>query len=115
MRVHLVAVMVLIGVPAMAFVITLNRDVGLVPLDGIEAKCQICDRKATRTLQRVAAGLRAKGIYVYPRSEYPGGMPVWCDLHGPDKMRENSKMAYFAAIASFALAGTAYEKIRRSQ
>lgn len=114
MRVSLVTLMVLIGVPAAVFVIMLNREVRLVPLEGIEAKCQACDRRATRTLQRVAAGLRSRGIYVYPRSEYPGGMPVWCDFHGPDKVRENSRLAYFAAIASFALAGTAFEKIRRS-
>jgi hypothetical protein len=40
-------------------------------------------------------------------------MPVWCDLHGPDKVRENSRLAYVAALASFVLAGTVYEKIRR--
>lgn len=102
------------AVPVLAFWLILNRNVRLEPLDGIEAKCVVCDRKATRTLKRVAEGLRTTGIYVYPRSEYPAGMPVWCDHHGPDKIRENAKMAYLAAIAAFALAGTVYEKARRS-
>ncbi len=113
MRVNLVALLTLIGVPVLAFVAMLHRDVRLAPLDGIEAQCTVCDRKATRTLKRIADGLRAKNVYVYNRAEFPNGMPVWCDLHGPDKVRENSRLAYFAAIASFALTGTAYEKIRR--
>jgi len=114
MRVNLIALVVLIVVPALAFVVVLNRDVRLVPLEGLDAKCMLCDRKATRTLKRVAEGLRTKGVYVYNRTEYPAGMPVWCDRHGPDKIRENSRLAYLAAIASFAVAGTAYEKMRRS-
>ncbi|HLK49879.1 MAG TPA: hypothetical protein VKT49_17170 [Bryobacteraceae bacterium] len=115
MRVNLVALVVLILAPALAFVVVLNREVRLLPLEGIDAKCVLCDRKATRTLKRVAEGLRSKGVYVYNRSEYPAGMPVWCDHHGPDKIRENSRLAYFAAIASFALAGTTYEKLRRAR
>ena len=113
MRVNAVALLALIGVPALAFVVMLHREVRLAPLEGIDAKCMVCDRKATRTLKRVADGLRTNRVYVYNRAEFPNGMPVWCDLHGPDKVRENSRLAYFAAIASFALAGTAYEKIRR--
>src|SRR5690242_18557135 len=107
MRVNLIALLVLIVAPVLAFVAVLNRDIQLVPLDRIDAQCMRCDRKATRTLKRVADGLRAKGVYVYEKSEYPG-MPVWCDLHGPDKMKENSRLAYLAALASFAVAGTAY-------
>ena len=115
MRLNILALLVLIAVPVTAFVVMLNRNVRLVPLDGVDAKCMLCDRKATRTLKRVAAGLRTKGVYIYQRSEYPdGGMPVWCDLHGPDKTHENMRLAYLAAIASFALAGTVYEKARRS-
>ena len=114
MRVNLVALVVLLALPALVFTAVLQRDVKLVPLVGIDAKCMVCDRKATRTLKRVAAGLRTRGVYIYEKSEYPSGMPVWCDYHGPDKVRENSRLAYLAAIASFAVAGTAYEKIRRS-
>jgi hypothetical protein len=113
MRANLAALLILIGVPALAFVAMLHREVRLAPLHGIDAKCMVCDRKATRTLQRIADGLRANGVYVYNRSEYPNSMPVWCDLHGPDKVRENSRLAYVAALASFVLAGTVYEKIRR--
>ena len=113
MRVNVVALLTLIGVPALAFVAMVHREVRLAPLDGIDARCLVCDRKATRTLKRIADGLRANRIYVYNRADFPNGMPVWCDLHGPDKVRENSRLAYFAAIASFALAGTVYEKIRR--
>jgi hypothetical protein len=112
MRANLAALLILIGVPALAFFAMLHREVRLVPLPGVDAKCMVCDRKATRTLPRIADGLRAKGVYVYNRAEYPD-MPVWCDLHGPDKVRENSRLAYLAAIASFALVGSAYEKIRR--
>ena len=114
MRVNAVAFLLLIGVPVAAFLVILNRPVRLVPLVGIEARCMVCDRKATRTLKRVADGLRARGVYVYERSEYPSGMPVWCDVHGPDKTRENSRLAYYGAIAAFAVAGTAYEMLRRS-
>jgi len=114
MRVNAVALLLLIGVPIAAFLVILNRPVRLAPLVGIEAKCMVCERKATRTLKRVAEGLRNKGVYVYERSEYPSGMPVWCDLHGPDRTRENSRLAYYGAIAAFAVAGTAYEKMRRS-
>lgn len=113
MRVNVLALLALIGVPVLAFFAMLHRDVRLAPLDGIDARCMVCDRKATRTLKRIADGLRTKGVYVYNRAEFPNGMPVWCDLHGPDKVRENSRLAYFAAIASFALAGTVYEKTRR--
>jgi len=114
MRAKAFALLLLIGVPAAAFLLTLNRPVGLVPLVGIDAKCMVCDRKATRTLKRAAEGLRTKGVFIYERSEFPSGMPVWCDRHGPDKMRENSNLAYGAAIAAFAVAGTAFEMIRRS-
>jgi hypothetical protein len=113
MRVNFIALLVLIAVPAAAFLVTLNREVHLVPLNGVEARCMVCDRKATRTLKRVADGLRAKGVYLYERSEFPQGMPVWCDFHGPDRVRENSRLAYLAAIASFAIAGTVFERIRR--
>lgn len=109
-----VALLALIGVPVAAFLLVLHRPVRLVPLVGIDAKCIVCDRKATRTLRRVAESLRTNGVYVYPRSEYPDGMPVWCDLHGPDTGRENSKLAYYAAIAAFAMAGTVYQKMRRT-
>jgi hypothetical protein len=113
MRTKACALLVLLGLPVAAFLLVVNRSVHLVPLEGIDARCLVCDRKATRTLKRVAQGLRTKGVYVYAREEYPTGMPVWCGLHGPDKYKENSKLAYFAAIAAFAVAGTAYEKIRR--
>jgi hypothetical protein len=113
MRVNVIALLLLIGLPALAFVVILNRDVRLAPLDGIDAQCMVCDRKATRTLKRVADGLHSKGVYIYDRTEYPSGMPVWCDHHGPDKMRENSRLAYLAALAAFALTGVVYERIRR--
>lgn len=115
MRANAAILLVLIAVPVVAFLWMLNRDVPLAPLEGVEAKCMVCDRKATRTLERVADGLRTRGVYIYDRGEYPAGMPVWCGIHGPDKWRENSRLAYFAAIAAFALAGTASEKIRRSR
>lgn len=114
MKTHALVLLVLMAIPVATFLIVLNRDVDLVPLEGIDAKCLICNRKATRTLKRVAEGLRAQGVYVYPRSEYPEGLPVWCDFHGPDKVRENSRTAYFAAIAAFVVAGAVYEKMRRS-
>jgi|SRR5581483_3633299 len=109
-----VALLALIGFPAAAFLLVLHRPVRLAPLVGIDAKCIACDRKATRTLRRVAEGLRTNGVYVYPRSEYPDGMPVWCDLHGPDTVRENSNLAYCAAIAAFAVVGTVCQKMRRA-
>ena len=115
MRAHAIGILFLLTVPAAAFLLALHRPVPLVPLEGIDAKCLVCDRKATRTLKRVAEGLRSKGVYVYEQDEYPSGMPVWCDRHGPDRFRENSKLAYFAAIAAFAVAGTVYEKARRAE
>ena len=115
MRGNAVILLALLVVPVVAFLWMLNRNVPLVPLEGIEAKCMMCDRKATRTLKRVADGLRTRGVYIYERSEYPAGMPVWCDLHGPDKWRENSRLAYFAAVAAFALAGMASQTVRRSR
>ena len=114
LSVKAITLLLLIGVPVVAFLLVLNRNVRLVPLVGLDAKCMVCDRKATRTLKRVAEGLRSQGVYLYERSEYPAGMPVWCDLHGPDKARENSRLAYYAAIAAFAVAGTVYEKMRRA-
>jgi hypothetical protein len=115
MKEKIAAFLALLGVPAAAFVLVLHRPVPLVPLTGFDAKCMVCDRKATRTLRRVAEALRNNGVYLYERSEYPNGMPVWCDLHGPDKVRENSRLAYYAAIAAFAMAGTFYEKMRRTR
>jgi len=105
--------LLLIALPVAAFLITAARDVPMAPLEGIEARCMVCDRKATRTLKRIAEGLRTRGVYVYERTEYPAGMPVWCDRHGPDRLRENSKNAYFAAVAAFAVAGTVCQKMRR--
>ena len=114
MRLNAVAVLVLFAAPVLAFLLVLNRNVPLARLEGFEAKCTVCDRKATRTLRRVAQGMRAQGLYVYRKTEYPGGMPVWCDLHGPDRLQENSGKAYFAAIVAFAVVGSAFEKIRKA-
>lgn len=115
MKSGVAALLLLLAVPAATFVCILNRDIRLAPLEGIDAKCLVCDRKATRTLKRAAEALRTKGIYIYERNDYPNGMPVWCDRHGPEKARENSPMAYLGAIAAFVVAGTAYEKTRRSR
>lgn len=114
MKANIAALLLLALLPAAAFVLALNRPISLVPLEGIDGKCLVCARKATRTLPRVAAGLRDHGVYVYSHSEYPTGMPVWCDRHGPDRFRENSRGAYLAAVAAFVVAGTVCEKVRRS-
>lgn len=114
MRVQALALLLLIAAPAATFGFMLNRDVRLARLEGIDARCLVCNRKATRTLKSAADGLRTRGLYVYDRSEYPGGMPVWCDLHGPGKLRENSRSAYAAALAAFAVAGIISEGIRRA-
>jgi len=114
MRLNTIATIVLLVAPVMAFLLVLNRNVPLVPLDGINARCAVCNRKATRTLKQAADQLRTKGFYVYRTSEYAGGIPAWCDQHGPNKVRENATKAYFAAIIAFAMVGTAYEKMRRS-
>ena len=98
----------------LAFLVVLNRDVPMARLDGIDTRCMACDRKATRTLKRAADDLRTKGLYIYRKSDYPGGIPAWCDLHGPNKMKENSTKAYFAAIFAFAAVGTAYERVRKT-
>jgi len=114
MRLNALVVLILLAVPVAAFLFVLNRDVPLVPLEGIDARCAVCERKATRTLKSAAEELRAKGVYLYRTDDYAGGLPAWCDLHGPSKTRENSTRAYFAAILAFAVAGTAFEKIRKS-
>jgi len=114
MRANAAALLILILLPVASFLLALNRRVPLVPLEGIDARCLVCDRKATRTLERIAEGLRSKGVYVYAQDEYPAGMPVWCDRHGPDRFRENSRLAYFAALAAFAVAATVYTTVRRS-
>ncbi|MBZ5575012.1 MAG: hypothetical protein LAP40_00465 [Acidobacteriia bacterium] len=114
MRLNTIATIVLLAAPALAFLLVLNRSVPLVPLDGIDARCTVCGRKATRTLKRAADELRTKGFYVYRTSEYAGGIPAWCDQHGPSKTSENATKAYFAAILAFAMVGTAYERARRS-
>lgn len=114
MRLNTLALVALFTAPVLAFLLMLHRDIPLVPLEGVDARCAVCGRKATRTLKRAADELRSKGFYVYRTSEYPGGIPAWCDQHGPDKMHENSTKAYFASILAFAAVGLAYEKIRRS-
>jgi hypothetical protein len=114
MRLNALLLLILLAVPVGTFFVVLNRDVPLVPLEGTDAQCAVCERKATRTLKRAAEELRTKGVYLYQTSDYPGGVPAWCDQHGPSKMRENSTRAYFAAILAFAVAGTAFEKIRKS-
>jgi len=114
MRLNAIATIVMLVAPVGAFLLVLNRDIPLVPLDGVDAQCVVCPRKATRTLKRAADELRTKGFYVYRTSDYPGGIPAWCGEHGPNKMRENSTEAYFAAIIAFAVVGTAYEKARRT-
>lgn len=114
MRFNALSLLALIAAPVLAFLVVVNRDIPLVPLEGVDARCVVCGRKATRTLKRAADDLRAKGFYVYRTSEYPGGIPAWCDQHGPDKIHENSTKAYLAAIVAFAVVGAAYEKIRRS-
>jgi len=112
MRLNLFATIALVAAPLLAFLVVLNRNVPLAPLEGIDARCAVCGRKATRTLKRAADELRTKGIYVYRRSDYPTGIPAWCDQHGPNKARENATKAYLAALFAFALVGTAYEKAR---
>ncbi|HJT87342.1 MAG TPA: hypothetical protein VJ732_05785 [Bryobacteraceae bacterium] len=97
------AVLALFAAPLVAFLVAINRPVRLVPLEGIQSRCAVCDRKATRTLPRAAKALRTKGIYVYSATDYPGGLPAWCDLHGPDKVKENAGMAYLSAIGAFLL------------
>ena len=114
MRLNAFVLLLLLAVPIGTFLLVLNRDVPLVPLEGIDAQCAVCDRKATRTLKSAAEQLRTKGVYLYRTDDYARGVPAWCDLHGPDKTRENSTRAYFAAILAFAVAGTAFEKIRKS-
>lgn len=114
MRAQALALLFLIAAPAATFGFMVNRDVSLARLEGIDARCLVCNRKATRTLKSAAEGLRTRGLYVYDRSEYPGGMPVWCDRHGPDKLRENSRSAYAAALAAFAVAGILSKGIRRA-
>src|SRR5215831_18673955 len=114
MRLNALVVLILLAVPVGAFLFVLNRDVPLVPLEGIDARCAVCERKATRTLKRAAEELRTKGVYLYRTDDYAGGLPAWCDQHGPSKMSENSTRAYFAAILAFAVAGTAFEKIRKA-
>jgi len=113
MRLNAFVLLLLLAVPVGTFLFVLNRDVPLVPLEGMDAQCAVCERKATRTLKRAAEELRTKHIYLYQTDDYDGGVPAWCDLHGPSKMRENSTRAYFAAILAFAVAGTAFEKVRR--
>jgi hypothetical protein len=113
-KLNVIALAALLAAPVLAFLLVLNRNIPLVPLDGVDARCAVCGRKATRTLKRAADEMRSKGFYVYRTSEYPGGMPAWCDQHGPDKMHENSTKAYFAAILAFGVVGMAYEKIRKS-
>lgn len=113
-RLNTLAIVALFAAPVLAFLIVLNRGIPLVPLEGVDARCAVCGRKATRTLKQAADELRSKGFYVYRTSEYPRGIPAWCDQHGPDKTHENSARAYFAAILVFAAVGTAYERIRRS-
>lgn len=114
MRLNTLALPVLIAAPVLAFLLAVNRTIPMAPLDGIEARCAVCGRKATRTLKRAADQLRTKGFYVYRTREYPGGIPAWCDQHGPDKFRENASGAYLAAILAFAVTGAVYEKVRRS-
>lgn len=113
MRLNALATLVLLATPIAAFLFVLNRDIPLAPLVGVDARCVVCDRKATRTLKRAADEMRTKGYYIYRTSEYPGGIPAWCDEHGPSKMKENATKAYFAAIIVFAMVGTAYQKLRR--
>lgn len=113
-RLNTLALVALFAAPVLAFLLVLNRGIPLVPLEGVDARCAVCGRKATRTLKQAADELSSRGFYVYRTSEYPGGIPAWCDQHGPDKMHENSTKAYFAAVLAFAAVGTAYEKIRRS-
>ena len=106
-----VAVALLIAAPLAAFLLVVHRDIPLAPLAGLDVKCAICERKATRTLRRAADDMRAKGLYVYNPREYPGGIPAWCDLHGPDRVRENSASAYVAALSAFALAAAMCRKL----
>ena len=98
----------LFAAPVAAFVLVLNWNVGLVPLTGMDTLCSQCDRKATRTLASAATALQSRGIYVYDRSKYPKGPPVWCDSHGPDPESENAGTALASALGVFALSVVAY-------
>lgn len=112
MQLKAVALVILIAAPVAAFLLVLNQDVPLTRLEGFNGKCTVCDHRATRTLKRAADELRSKGLYIYRTSEYSSGIPAWCDRHGPDKVRENSGKAYFAAILAFAMTGAACQKVR---
>ena len=113
MRSHALTLILLVAAPLLVFWFIVSRDVPMAALQGIDAKCNVCDRKATRTLKRAMDELGTKGLYVFAKRDYPGGIPAWCDRHGPNKMRENSSQAYLGAILAFAAVGTAYERVRR--
>ena len=98
----------LIASPVMVFLLALHRDVTLVPLNGFEATCASCNRRATRTLKAAAVGLKTKGVYAYDRNRY-SNPPVWCDLHGPEKAQENASVAFFSGIASFLVVASIYK------
>ena len=104
-------VLVPILAPVITFLAILNRDVPLVPLEGVYMACAECDRKATRTLKSVAAALRDKGVYVWDRAKYPKGAPAWCDQHGPDKAAENAGTAYLGSIAVFVASALLYKRL----
>ncbi len=112
MRRNLALIVLLLAAPAAAFLVAVNRSVPLVPLHEFDAQCAVCGRKATRTLASVAEGLRTRRVYVYRRSEYPGGVPAWCDRHGPDKLKANAGVAYLTALTTFAVAAGISIRIR---
>jgi hypothetical protein len=100
----------MIASPMASAMLMLNREVRLVPLEGIEGRCSQCEQKGTRTLARAAASLRDRGFYRYERSDNAGEMPIWCDRHGPDRRSENAYKAYMATLAAFAFFGALYSK-----
>lgn len=104
----------LIVAPIVSFFVVLNRSVTLVPLEGVDMACAVCNRKATRTLKVAADSLRVKGIYVYDRKKYPKAAPVWCDRHAPESAAENAGAAYLTAIGVFAVLAVAYKYLAPS-
>jgi len=103
-------VLLIVG-PLITFLLVFTRDVRLVPLVGVDYKCALCDRKATRTLEKVAKSLRTKGLYFYEKRRYSGVPPAWCDIHRPDDTAENILCAYLSALGTFGLLALLYEKL----
>jgi len=105
-------ILIVVLTPILAFFAVLQREIPLVPLQGIDGVCAQCDQKATRTLAGVADTLGSKGVYIWDKQKYGSSPPIWCDRHGPSRILENGAKASLAAVTTLVLGIAVCSRLR---